>query len=128
MSRVNAAVLDWTRVGSAPVNQGLPQVVGSLIVGATVSFTPGDWTGNPTSFAFQARENGLPISGATNDQLTLTSDLLGTFLSVTVIASNLGGPSLPATSLVVGPVMNPAVPTPSLDFSDPNNSQYLPLV
>jgi hypothetical protein len=99
--------------------------MGQLTVGATLTASPGVWTGSPFAFAYQWRENGLVIPGETAATLLIGLGLLGDFLSVSVTPTNGGGAGVPATSLVVGPVTNPTS-GPSLDFSDPNNSQYLP--
>lgn len=128
MSRIAPNVLAWTRVDGPPVLASPPSIAGQLTVGATVSVVPGVYTGTVTSRAYQWRGNGLVLPGQTGATLLIGSGLLAEFLSVTEVASNGGRPALPVTSVAVGPVTNPATPGPSLDFSDPNNSQYLPML
>lgn len=130
MTRVATPVLDWSRVGSPPSNVpgSAPGIAGDLTVGVTVAALPGAWTGNPTGYSYQWLANGLVIPGATFAFLLIASAQLGLYLSLRVIATNAGGDSIPATSLAVGPVINPISSGPSLDFSDPANSQYIGII
>lgn len=127
MTIVLPNVLAWSRVGGPPVNVSAPGIAGQLTVGAIVSVVRGTYSGNPTRFDYEWRENGLVLPGETGTTLLIGSALLAEFLSVTEVASNSGGSALPVTSLAVGPVTNPLTPGPSLDFSDADNSQYLAL-
>ncbi len=87
---------------SAPVNSVLPVISGTTTQGQTLSTTNGTWTGNP-SFTYQWRRNGSPISLATASTYLLVALDVGTSITVTVTATNVGGTAF-ATSAAVGPI------------------------
>lgn len=92
----------------APANTVLPTVTGGNIAGATLTCTPGTWTGSPTSFTYAWTADGTTIAGATTSTLFI-SQPVGTALRCIVTASNVSGPvSATSAALVVVPIPVPA--------------------
>ncbi|MFI4977304.1 MAG: hypothetical protein ACHQC8_01280, partial [Solirubrobacterales bacterium] len=87
-----------------PVNSGPPSIGGSTKSGQTLTAEPGTWSGSPTSFTDQwqrcdaAGAGCSAISVATASTYLLVGADVGATLRVSVIASNGGGESTPATS------------------------------
>jgi hypothetical protein len=85
-----------------PVNGARPQVSGTSKAGHSVTATSGDWTHDPTSFAFQwQRSTGGAvddIGGATGTTYALGLSDVGHSVRVVVVASNADGDSAPAES------------------------------
>jgi hypothetical protein len=89
-------------------------------VGQTLTATTGTWTHNPTSFTYQWNRAGTAIGGATASTYVPVTGDLGNTLTVSVVATNSGGSSSPATSAATRAV---TVATGGvLDFSQPSNS------
>jgi hypothetical protein len=81
-----------------PVNTKLPAITGTPQAGHTLTCSRGTWTNGPTSFKFRWKRNGTAITGATHPTYRVQAADGGHTLTCTVIASNAGGPSSPATS------------------------------
>jgi hypothetical protein len=97
----------------APVNVTLPVITGPPVVGDTLTGSNGMWTNSPISFTYQWTNTTTGnIPGATSPTYVPQSSDLGDDLTITVIASNAGGSSSPATSAQVGPVTSPPPPPP----------------
>jgi hypothetical protein len=94
-----------------PSNNGKPSISGTPAVGQTLTCDNGSWTGNPTGFSYQWSSDGTPIPGATAQTYVVQSADQGHTLTCTVIASNNGGPSQPATS--AGVAIPAAAPPPA---------------
>jgi protocatechuate 3,4-dioxygenase beta subunit len=60
-----------------------PSIVGTLMVGSTLSVRTGTWTSG-TTFAYQWYVNGTPVSGATGLKLTLSRGYSGKSITVRV--------------------------------------------
>lgn len=83
-----------TSVPTAPIaappstlaNTAPPTITGMLEVGRTVTAGPGTWAKTPSAVSHQWYADARAIPGATNATLAITPDLVGTRLSVTVIA------------------------------------------
>lgn len=101
----------------APVNLTKPVISGSPVVGATLTASTGTWTGSPTSYSYQWKENGVNIPDATNSSFVLTVNQAGDAITVTVTANN--GQTASVTSDPVGPVTNPSTGTLAFDPSKP---------
>ena len=69
-----------------------------VLVGEKLSCYPGQWTGAPTSFAYQWLRNGTPIASASSNEYTLTAGDEGASVQCQVTATN-GGGSVVATDL-----------------------------
>lgn len=85
-------------IGFIPVNTALPTISGTAQVGQTLTASNGSWTNIPTNFVYQWNRGGAAISGATPSNYVPVAADVGTLLSVSVIATNASGQSLPATS------------------------------
>ncbi len=96
-----AAVLSAGSSGNVPVINPalLPVVTGTTQIGAAaLSASTGTWTNSPTLFSYQWKNEGAPISGATNQTYAVQPSDLGAYISVAVTATNGAGASLPADS------------------------------
>lgn len=88
-----------TVAGSAvPANVALPAITGTPQVGSTLTVSTGTWSNSPTTITYQWKANGTSIAGATSTSYTLTSSEVGKTITVTVVATNSGGDSQPATT------------------------------
>ncbi len=96
---------------AAPSNLSLPSATGIAQQGATLTVTPGGWTGEPTEFDDQwllCNHEGAEcteIANATEQTYEPTGIDVGKTLRVRETASNSIGPSLPATSAATAPVL-----------------------
>ncbi|MGO9150725.1 MAG: Ig-like domain-containing protein [Acidimicrobiales bacterium] len=111
-----------------PVNTALPVIQDSEghsppITGDTLQATPGSWTSSPTGYSFQwqdcnASASCTDILQATDDSYIVQVADSGFAIDVTVVASNVSGSSLPATSAPTKLVAAKSGP----ESVDPNNS------
>ena len=107
---------------------GVPTITGTAQVGQVLTANHGTWTNSPTSYGYQWQHstNGTTWttasgSGATTSSYTVASADAGTYLRVTVTATNAGG-SASASSGATGVV--PAVPDttpPTVSVTSPAN-------
>jgi len=123
--QVEAVILNWTRREAKPVNTVRPSILGALEVDAALVALPGVWSGNPTLYRYQWFADGVLIAAATASTLLLISADVGKTITVRVIGHNGFGDGAAVFSLGVGPVLDT---TPSLDFSDEDNSMYEPIL
>lgn len=90
--------LTWGVIGTpAIVDDGSPQV------NEVVTVQPGTWEPAPTSYSYQWRRNGLPISGATSGNYTLKPTDAGAAISVDVSGVRTGYGQAPVTSAAITP-------------------------
>jgi len=87
-----------------PVNTAIPVISGTTTEGEVLSTTTGTWTNSPSSYAYQWKNNGSNIGGATSSSYLLTAGDVGDTITVDVTATNGSGSSTPATSSGVGPI------------------------
>lgn len=95
-----------------PVNTAVPTITGIAQVGEELTATSGTWTNSPIGYAYQWQRNAgswADITGATANTYLLVEDDEGATIRVQVIASNAGGPSVPAYSEPTDPIA-PAIP------------------
>jgi subtilisin family serine protease len=101
---------------AAPGNRALPEVIGSLTVGTTLTVDPGSWSRLPTSYAYQWQRCLVgvcfPIAGATGTSYPLTSSDYGASFAVRVTAANAAG-TAQATSAITSAVGLPGAPAPT---------------
>ena len=100
---------------AAPKNTAVPTISGTTRVGQTLTASTGNWSGSPTSYAFQWQHCDVDnssictdITGATGRTYTLHTLDLGYRMRVKVTARNAKGAAT-ATSAATG-VVNPAAP------------------
>jgi Bacterial Ig-like domain (group 3) len=96
-------------VTAPPVNTSgsPPKITGSTVQGGTLTAQAGGWTGYPAPTFSYAWSDGS--KGPTD---TLPAGDVGSFVSVTVTASNGVGSPVSATSASVGPVLGPPIAVP----------------
>ncbi len=103
---------------AAPTNTVRPMVSGETVEGEVLEASKGEWTGSPTSYAYQWQRCGKTgsgcsnVSGATADTYMLGSRDVEHTLRVVVKATNAGGTGS-ADSALSGVVEEPAVPPPT---------------
>lgn len=98
------------RDGQVPVNVIAPTISGSPLRGSTLTGTNGTWTSDTgiTGYIYQWRRDGIDILGATSITYVTVLDDIGKSITLNVIATDLDGDSLPATSNTI--VCTPKVP------------------
>lgn len=85
-------------VGPSPVNTALPTTASAAAEGVSLATTNGTWDNSPTSYTYQWRRAGTPITGATSQSyLPVTADV-GSVLSCAVTATNGGGSTTAVTA------------------------------
>lgn len=87
-------VMRWTQ----------PGVSGTVAYGSTVSARPNTWT-SATTFRYQWLLDGKAITGATGSTLKLTSTMRDRRISLRIIGSKAGHPSVTSTSGQTGKVI-----------------------
>jgi chitodextrinase len=116
MSATTAACSTPPPAPTAPSNTALPAVSGTAQVGQTLTATPGTWSGNPTTFAYQwqrcdaAGASCASIAGATSQTYVPVDSDAGSTLRVAVTARTPLGTAT-ATSAPTAVVSPPAGPT-----------------
>lgn len=90
--------------GKKPVNTVLPAITGTATQGQTLTCSTGTWTNTPDGYAYQWRRAGIPIAGATASTRVLAAADVGSAMSCTVTATNLGvsASATSASTAVVG--------------------------
>ena len=123
--------LRWTPAGeSAPVNVGLPRIVGPSTTGTTLAATTGAWRGTrPFAYGYEWQRcdmegrNCATIGGATSASYAPTSEDLGSTLRVSVSATNALG-SATSTSEPTAPIAIGMVQTAQLRGSGWEPGQF----
>jgi hypothetical protein len=85
----------------APVNTAPPTISGTPVVGQTLTASPGTWSVNGLTFAYQWQRAGADIAGATGATYQVVNADQGASITVVVTASKDGLPSASATSAAV---------------------------
>jgi Bacterial Ig-like domain (group 3) len=97
----------------APFDSTAPGIAGTAQQGDTLIASHGQWNNNPTGYTYVWQDcnstgsSCTTIAGATSTNYKLTAADVGSYVSVTVTATNAGG-SASLTSASVGPVLPPA--------------------
>lgn len=87
----------------APGVVDVPHVMGNGVVGDTLSCTMGNWTGEPTGYAYQWQRDGADIA-ETDDSYAIVAADAGHSLACVVTASNaIGSTTAPASNAVAVP-------------------------
>jgi RHS repeat-associated protein len=118
---------------AVPVEIEAPTVSGTVRVGSTLTEAHGDWSHQPTSFAYQWHRCGESqpaceeIPGATGQSYTPVAGDLGAILFVVETASNASGSGTPASSVLLGPVAPepPVASTPPQLAGTPQTGETL---
>jgi hypothetical protein len=80
-----------TDTGNPPVNIAAPPIVGGGTEGDTLTAGTGTWLGEPTSYSYVWKRNGVAIGGATASTYVLTAPDIHASITVTVTAVNANG-------------------------------------
>jgi hypothetical protein len=109
-----------TNVVGGLLNQHLPIISGTLVVGNTLTTDNGGWVGAPPpTFAYSWQRDGVDVPGATTNTYVLTSADTGHLITSRVIATNIAG-SVSAYSASMGPITEHLVNTvPPVVTGDP---------
>jgi hypothetical protein len=118
---------------AAPVNSALPAVLGTDVVGSTLTCSTGTWANTPTSYTYRWLRDGVAISGETaSTYVSVTGDsYYGVAITCGVTAINATGSSAEAESADFEVVVNPTTITAryySADVSFKNTSKTTPAV
>lgn len=76
--------------GKKPANTVAPAITGTATEGETLTVSNGTWTNTPDAYAYQWNRAGVAIAGADESTLLLTADDVGSAITATVTATNLG--------------------------------------
>jgi hypothetical protein len=111
----NSVVATLVGATTTPVDQTLPGISGSAVVGQTLTEVHGTWTGSPTSYTYQwsrceREERCGAIAGATGQTYNVQPADVGDTIVVAEIAHNASGASAPVSSQETGIVQVPPVP------------------
>ncbi len=110
-------------IASVPVNRVVPRINGTAQRGSTLTAVQGEWTNDPTSYAYQwyrCATGCAAISGATATSYQLTAADVDFAIVLTETASNQAGASNPAQSVATAVVASGVPVTtgpPSIDGS-----------
>ena len=97
---------------------GVPQIVGTMAVGQSVTCTEGTWGGSP-SFTYEWLRDGTPIGGATARDYTIVGADAAHDLSCRVTGSNSGGSEQATSATRSVPAVAPQnTALPSLSGTD----------
>ena len=118
----NATAVVEAAGSQAPARVADPQISGTAKVGSTLTATQGQWTNNPTSYAFQwvrcpssggdsLGSNCATIGGATNQTYVLAAADQGSRMRVRVTAKNASGSGTSASNATG--VVQAATPPPA---------------
>jgi hypothetical protein len=94
-------------VPGPPANTSKPAISGTPAVGQALTCSPGAWTENPSTFAYQWLRNGNPIAGQTGSSYTVAAGDEGANFTCTVTASNAEGHDQATSAGVLVPVTAP---------------------
>lgn len=118
-----------------PVNLAAPVVSGSTVQSQVLTTSNGTWSQPVTSYAYKWQNSPdgstwTDIGGATSQSYTTGAGDVGKYVRSGVQATNSFGADLAGyiPSAAVGPITSSGGASPSLDFSQSGNSQYLGIV
>jgi hypothetical protein len=100
----------------AYMTPGKPTITGTAKVGSTLTANPGKWkpSGSDTTFTYQWKQNGVPITGATASTYVPVNTDAGKTLAVTVTGDHYDfndvSATSPATKIVTGGTLTTIVP------------------
>ncbi len=97
-SSSQASTATATVLGDGPLNTVAPAITGTAQRAATLTATPGTWTGNGNAIAYQWQRGTVDIAGATGQTYELTAADVGATVRVVVTATNPDGSSSRASA------------------------------
>lgn len=102
-ARTHGAEVDDIPAQLPPQNVDVPYLGGTAEVGGTLNCTMGNWTGEPSSYAYAWQSDGVPNAAAGSDYVVAAGDA-GHSISCVVTATNAhGSTSAPPSNAVAIP-------------------------
>jgi hypothetical protein len=88
---------------TAPANVDVPAISGTGMVGEVLACTMGNWSGEPTGYAYQWMSDGVNPLGTNAADYGVTVEDVGHSLTCTVTASNAAGSAAapPSNAIVI---------------------------
>jgi putative cell wall-binding protein/peptidoglycan/xylan/chitin deacetylase (PgdA/CDA1 family) len=108
-SAATAAITAPAAFTTAPI----PTITGSAVSGQLLTAVPGTWAPAPDTLTYQWNDNGVAITGATNNTYTLASTDVGQAVTVTVTGTKAGYTTTSMTSTATATVTAPFTTTPT---------------
>ena len=103
-----------TVAGDGPVNTIAPSISGTAQRAATLTATPGTWSGSGNTIGYQWQRGSVDIAGATSQNYELTGADVGATVRVVVTATNPDGASsqasAPTATVKAAPPVNTSLP------------------
>lgn len=103
-----ADVRDLVAASAQPFYVDVPAITGTATVGSTLTATTGNWTGAPTTYAYQWHSNGVNVGTNQNTYVVQAGDA-GHSITCTVTATNAAGSTAAPPSNAIA--IPPAAPT-----------------
>jgi hypothetical protein len=85
---------------AVPVCDDVPVVTGDGSVGATLSCTMGNWSNEPTSYAYQWQRDGEPVGTDAADYTVVAADAGKSIACVVTATNGNGSTTAPASNAV----------------------------
>ena len=100
-SQIISGIDDATGVPHAPATIDTPWVSGATVRGSVLSCTMGNWTGSPTSYAYQWKSGGVNVGTNAATYTTVVGDV-GKAVGCVVTATNAqGSTAAPLSNTIV---------------------------
>lgn len=99
-ARVSGATADDVDPLAPPQNKDVPYLGGTAAVGGTLNCTMGNWTGEPTGYAYAWQSGGVATGGDAADYVVAAADA-GKDIVCIVTATNANGSTAAPPSNVV---------------------------
>lgn len=95
----------------APTNVDVPNISGTAAVGATLTATTGNWTGEPDTYAYQWKSGATNVGGNSPAYVVAPGDA-GASITCVVTATNIGGSTAaPPSNAIAIPAAATVAPT-----------------
>lgn len=86
---------------AAPINAAIPYVSGNPTTGSVLNCTMGQWTGAPTTYAYQWKSNATNVGTNSNSYTVVAGDVGHTITCIVTATNSLGTTTAPASNGVV---------------------------
>jgi len=85
---------------AAPRNLDVPYLSGEGVVGGTLNCTMGNWTGEPTGYAYQWQRDGADVTGTGNSYVIVAADGGHSIACVVTANNEIGSTQAPPSNAV----------------------------
>lgn len=102
-ARVSGATADDVDPLAPPQNKDVPYVGGTAEVGGMLNCTMGNWTGEPTSYAYEWQADGAPVSANGPDYVVTASDAGKDIVCIVTATNAHGSTAAPPSNAVTIP-------------------------